>query len=117
MKPVIAYACIAALTGALSAPAAAATCPVPNKAVDVSNIPKIDFPTTKTSPAHGTVVLHLDISAEGTVTTHKVLESTGNKDLDLAALQAARRATYTPELIECKPVAGSYLFVVVFPER
>jgi hypothetical protein len=34
--------------------------------------------------------------------------------LDDAALDAARRSTYAPEIVDCKTQSGSYLFRVEF---
>lgn len=116
MKPLILSACAFTLFSASALPAFAQTCPQPNKPAGVKEMPQISFPTIKHSPAHGTVVLRVDISSKGELVGHDFLETTGNSNLDMEALQAAHRVQYTPELINCKPTAGSYLFVVVFPQ-
>ncbi len=109
-------ACTFVLSAALALPVSAQTCPEPNKAAGITEVPTIHFPALSRSPVHGTVVIRVHLSDTGELTGYDFVESTGNHELDLAALKAARGVKYTPELIECKPVPGSYLFVVVFPQ-
>lgn len=117
MKLFIIPACLMALTAGWTLPASAQTCTQPNKPAGVAELPKLDFPPIRHSPAHGTVVLRVDISAKGELVGHEFLETTGNPNLDMAALRGAHQVHYTPEILDCKPTAGSYLFVVVFPEK
>lgn len=114
MKILFTTACLCALIAAWTLPAAAQTCPQRNKPAGVLEVPKIDFPAIKHSPSHGTVVIRVDLSPQGEMIGHKFMETTGNPNLDMEALTVAHRVKYSPEIINCKPVGGSYLFVVDF---
>jgi TonB family protein len=97
------------------APAAAATCAQPNKPASLAEKPITYSPTVKSGAGSGTVMIKMDISADGKVTGHEFMEHSGTQALDIAALRTANQVQYTPEMMNCKPVAGSYLFVMVFP--
>jgi TonB family protein len=58
--------------------------------------------------------IRVDLSDTGTVLAATVARSTGNPRLDEAARLAALHSTYAPEIVDCKPRAGSYLFRVDF---
>lgn len=62
----------------------------------------------------GTAHVQVQLSATGSVTAVKIFESTGNSALDDAALEAARRTTYSPKIVDCERVPGTYLFRVEF---
>ncbi len=61
-----------------------------------------------------TAMIKVDLDAAGRVTGVSVYASTGSLELDQAAMQAARESTYAPEMRDCQPVPGSYLFKVEF---
>jgi len=61
------------------------------------------------------VTLHLHISKLGEVTDADLVQSSGNDDLDTAALDAAGGWTYTPALHNGRPVRGETDAVVTFP--
>ena len=52
----------------------------------------------------------VDISATGAVTNVKLTKSSGDVDIDNAALEAARKSTYQPKIVACKAVPGTYVF-------
>jgi TonB family protein len=58
--------------------------------------------------------IQVDLSETGAVIDASVYVSTGNPRLDEAARLAALHTTYAPEIRDCKPQAGSYLFRVDF---
>ena len=58
----------------------------------------------------GTVQIKVSLSATGAVRSTSVYRSSGYEDLDQAALAAAKASTYAPEVVNCFPVDGSYLF-------
>ena len=45
-----------------------------------------------------------------------VVKSSGNAALDNAAVVAAQDSTYAPDVVDCKPVAGTYLFHADFTD-
>jgi len=62
----------------------------------------------------GTALIKVSLDAAGVVTDVSVYRSSGSGALDAAAEQAARRTAYRPQLENCEPVAGSYLFSANF---
>ncbi len=58
----------------------------------------------------GDVVVAVTLSSSGHVTRTKVTHSSGNAAIDNAVVAAARSSTYSPKLVNCKPVAAQYLF-------
>jgi TonB family protein len=63
-----------------------------------------------------TAMIKVDLDATGRVTGVSVYGSSGSVELDNAAMQAARESSYAPEMRDCQPVAGSYLFKVEFSD-
>ncbi len=61
----------------------------------------------------GTVDVRVDLSETGEVRAVSIASSP-DVSLDEAALDAARRSTYAPEVVDCKAQSGSYLFRVEF---
>ena len=61
-----------------------------------------------------TVGVRVYITPQGTIAALRVLNSSGNGDLDQAALRAAAESTYSPRTRNCKPTFGLYLFKVTF---
>jgi TonB family protein len=62
----------------------------------------------------GTAQVQVNLSASGQVLGAKIFASTGSSVLDSAAVEAAKRTTYTPKIVDCDRVPGSYLFRVDF---
>lgn len=102
-------------TGPTSSPA-----PTPKPACSAPDVPArtlvVQSPSVPDSaPQTGTPAkIRVDLDASGNVRGVSVYESTGSMELDQAALSAARDSRYAPEEIDCKKVAGSYLFTVDF---
>lgn len=66
--------------------------------------------------ADGTqVTLHLHVSKLGEVTDANLVQSSGNDDLDDAALDAVGGWTYAPALHNGRPIRGETDAVVSFP--
>jgi TonB family protein len=94
-----------------------ASCDVPNvPATTLDGVP----PETPVIAANlhltGTTVVEVNLDAHGTVVGATVAVPSGSPILDRAALAAAEASSFRPERRDCLPVAGSYLFDVVFPE-
>jgi TonB family protein len=62
----------------------------------------------------GTALVQVDLSSSGILRNATISESSGNDKLDRAALLAARQQTYSPQIVGCRPVGGSYLITVGF---
>jgi TonB family protein len=59
----------------------------------------------------GKVTVDVSVSPKGDVIGAKVNTSSGNTALDRAAVKLARESEYSPAMRNCKPVAGTYLFM------
>lgn len=57
-----------------------------------------------------TVTMKVTIGPSGALEGVALLHSSGNTDIDKAALDAARQSTYAPRRVNCKNVTGSYEF-------
>ena len=68
----------------------------------------------RSATATGKATIRVDLDARGAVATVSVFESSGNADLDIAALAAAHKNTYAPAIARCVRVAGSALVVSKF---
>jgi TonB family protein len=60
-----------------------------------------------TAAAGKSVVVSVDLAADGTVTDAEVKVSSGEPSLDFAALDAARRSSYTVAEHSCSAASGS----------
>jgi TonB family protein len=90
-------------------------CAEPN--LDARTVRKVspDYPeAAQAIGAVGTVEIKVSLSATGAVEDASVYHTSGFKVLDAAGLLAAKQSTYTPEIKDCQPVAGSYIFVAEF---
>ena len=65
----------------------------------------------------GVAQVQVDLSASGQVLSAKIFASTGSSLLDNAAVDAARRTTYSPKIVDCGRVPGSYLYRVEFQDN
>jgi len=98
----------------LPAPPAAA-CSAPNVEARATSVVEPDAPSDDEAQGAGTEAkIRVDLSETGAVLAATVIGSTGNGRLDAAARMAALHSTYTPEIVDCKPRPGSYLFRVDF---
>jgi protein TonB len=77
---------------------------------DVGEIP----PEVRVAKISGTAAIQVSLDPDGRVTNAAIAQSTGNAGLDNVAIQMARSATYTPKMVDCKAVAGTYTFTVKF---
>ena len=66
--------------------------------------------------ATGTANIQVDIDKTGNMLAASVLKSSGDTLLDRSALAAAHASTFAPEMRDCSPVAGSYVFIVDFDQ-
>lgn len=99
----------------LPSPTPKPACSAPNvdaKAIDPVTPDEPD--SARNQGLTGTAKIKVDLDPLGRVVGASVYSSTGSIPLDQAALQAARASRYSPEQLDCKDVAGSYLFTVQF---
>ncbi len=104
-------------TVAETAPPATAppACAKPHVDAVATNKVEPDYPEmARQQGAVGTTEVRVTLSATGAVTSATVHKSSGNVQLDAAAVRAARASSYKPEIDNCDPVGGDYLFVATF---
>jgi TonB family protein len=76
--------------------------------------PPMPDDVTGAKPGKATAIVRVIVAANGTVSGTTLTASTGNPNLDATALQAARQSTYSPKVVDCRAVAGDYIFKVTF---
>jgi TonB family protein len=62
----------------------------------------------------GTSQVKIDLAETGDLKAASLFASSGNDVLDDAALRSAKLSRYSPETVNCRRVAGSYLLEVEF---
>jgi TonB family protein len=50
------------------------------------------------------------VGSDGKVVAAKILKPSGDFSFDAASIRAAKSSTYTPKLVDCKPIEGTFLF-------
>ena len=61
-----------------------------------------------------TALVRLTVGPDGRVTDAEIVQATGYAELDAAALQSVTASEYTPKVVDCKNLAGRYVFRVRF---
>lgn len=91
------------------------SCASPNVAAGTVEAIRPEIPeAAREVGATGTTEVKVSLLASGAIAAVTIYSSSGNAQLDLAAERAARASTFSPELRNCQPVAGDYLFRVDF---
>lgn len=94
--------------GASESSIVAATCAHPNSDALVQKPAMPQLPHGV--KASGSVEVTVTVSPNGKVSAAKVLRSSGTDAVDQAVVTAARQSTYSPKIVNCTPVEGSYIF-------
>lgn len=93
-------------------------CAVPNAQAVATQKVTPDMPEiARQMGASGTAQVKVTLDANGNVTAATISTSTHNSALDKAAIQAAQQSKYKPDIVNCVPTAGSYLYVVTFENQ
>lgn len=95
------------------------SCAVPNADAAIKGqAVEPDYPDiARQQGLQGTAQIKVTLSAQGSVTGVTVYKSAGSAALDQAALNAAKQTSYTPEIVNCVPTGGSYLFRADFTNQ
>jgi TonB family protein len=110
-------ATLASTAPTLAAPTSAShlACTRPGAAAAISTEVPADYPRIPAEQNFsGTAVVEVDLAQTGAIRNATIFESSGNTLLDRAALLSAREQTYSPQMVGCEPVSGSYLITVDF---
>ena len=85
------------------------TCDVPfaDPSVDAADPPAFP-PAAVRAGAFGSVAVRVELDQTGKVTGATALGTSGNPDLDAAAVTSARKSTYHPARFACEPLRSSY---------
>jgi TonB family protein len=98
-----------------STPLEIAACDEPFRFATATNPVAPRFPDmARMMGAYGTSVVNVAIDAEGSVADAWIFASSGNNYLDKAAMDAAKATTYEAGRSYCRPVPGSYRFIINF---
>ncbi|GAC1420297.1 MAG: hypothetical protein NVSMB5_12670 [Candidatus Velthaea sp.] len=90
-------------------------CAIDHVGAGVIDAQQADFPEiARNMGATGTTYVKVDLAANGGVVNTSIFQTSGNAFLDRAALVAARRSSFRPEIRDCSPVDGTYLFAADF---
>ena len=87
---------------------ASTACPVPFKEVTIVNnvSPDVD----PENIGNGLVVLDITVDADGDFVKSTVVQSSGSVVLDQEAYNGAKRSSWSPKLVNCKPVEGHFTY-------
>jgi TonB family protein len=92
-----------------------AACAVPNADARVISRAVPDYPeTVRELGLAGTTQVRVALSATGSVLATAIVRSSGNGQLDLAAVRAARQTSYAPEVRNCEKTPSIYYFAAEF---
>jgi protein TonB len=101
----------AATAAPTQTPSPKPACEAPHVDATVVKVAEAEYPeTARQSGAVGSVDVEVSLTATGAVTGTSIYKSSGNAALDAAGVRAAQDSTYKPELLDCKPSPGTYLF-------
>lgn len=107
-----ALALTAATPGVPGTPLMAATCAHPNAEATVTDPEPPMLPHgLKVS---GNAEVSVTIAPDGHVLKTSLLKSSGNTTADNAVVGASRKSKYSPKIVNCTPVEGSYIFQADF---
>lgn len=96
----------------------APNCAQPHVDPSTKNPVQPEYPeVAREQGAFGTVKVAVTLDEHGTVISAAIAQSAGNAALDQEAIKAAKASTYSPEIVDCKPVGGVYLFRAVFDSQ
>jgi TonB family protein len=86
------------------------SCDDPFADASVENLDKPAFPPSALrSGANGGVTVRVDLDLTGVVTAATVIASSGNNDLDAAALASSQKTTYHPARFACQSQKSSHI--------
>jgi TonB family protein len=90
-------------------------CQAPQKDARIAGTPFFeDSLVDEAGGVSGTSGVVIGLSSTGRVTSTDLVESSGNWDLDMAALLSARTTKFSPETRNCVAIAGRYLYQIVY---
>lgn len=91
-------------------------CSQPNAgpAVAIGATPPPIPPAARASNTSGESRIQVNLDSHGVVLSTNLITSSGDAGLDQVATEMARASTFTPRLVQCRPIASSYAYTVKF---
>ncbi len=80
--------------------------------VQTISVTQPEFPASAAATTTRTVTVLVEVIVDeyGKVQSLRIKTSSGSLALDDAAMRAANATTYSPKIVNCKPVSGTYVF-------
>jgi TonB family protein len=87
-------------------------CKVPFQDATATDQVPPDYPESAKELGIGdvTVLVEVTVGPTGSLDSASIYKSSINMDIDRNALRAARESRYSPKIVNCEPVSGTYLF-------
>jgi periplasmic protein TonB len=107
-----------AATAAPTAEPTKPSCSQPHVDPTTKNAVQPDYPEiAREQGASGTAEVKVTLDATGNVLSASIQQGTGSKVLDDSAIAAAKASTFSPEIDNCQPTGGTYLFRADFTSQ
>ena len=88
------------------------SCSSPDHSAMLLSNPDVESP--EGVAASGQTILRVNLAATGRVSGVSVMQSSGNFDLDFAAVRVAEQSRYAPASADCSAAADTVLYSVTF---
>jgi TonB family protein len=91
-----------------------ATCPDPDREAHTLSLATPVYPPVAQEENAGErqVQVAVTISPAGAVVAESIVQTSGIAEIDRDALRVARETTYEPQIEDCRPVLGTYKYVI-----
>lgn len=114
---VLCVAAVSPLGASAAQPALKATCSAPDHLATFDETYNPNYPALASALGlRGTAVVRIALARTGRLKSAAIAHSSGHRQLDEAALEAARASTFRPETVACQGVEGEYLIEVGFDQ-
>ncbi len=121
LSPAFAYAPAPEQQPSVTAPAFMAAdgkaCAIPNADVTVTYPAPPELPKGLKLDGVVTGSSRVTVGPTGKVVSARIQRSSGNAAVDQTILKAAKSSTYSPKIVDCKAVQGTYLFFAQFDRQ
>ena len=87
-------------------------CSIPDKDVTVAQAAIPGYPDSARDLGMGPVVVYVQVTVnpDGSLTHAVITQSSNNSAIDQAALRAARASIYSPKIVGCQAMTGTFIF-------
>jgi TonB family protein len=85
-------------------------CKYPNADPEVTDPVRPDLPRSQWPSHKVSAIVEVTVAPDGKAAAARIYRSSGDPNVDRAVLAAAETTKYSPKVVNCAPVRGSYLF-------